>query len=95
MEIKAQAVADILKTIANKHRLLILCSLEEGEKTVSELHCYLPTISMSALSQHLSALKLSQMVKREKRGLHVYYQIQDERILRVIQVLKDTYCNDM
>ena len=94
MEIKAKEVADLLKIIANSNRLMVLCLLEEKRYTVSELNERIPGITMSALSQHLSSLKLAGLVKNEKCGMNVYYQIADLRIIEVIKVLKETYCRD-
>ena len=68
--------------------------LEEGKKTVSELNQVVPDISMPALSQHLSALRLAQLIQSEKHGLHVYYTISDWRIIKIIQLLKETYCSE-
>ena len=54
MEMKARKIADLLKLLANEHRLLILCSLISGPLTVSEIHTFTPNITVSALSQHLN-----------------------------------------
>ena len=89
MELKAKEVSQLLKLIANPYRLMILCMLEEGEKTVSELHEQIENISMPALSQHLSALRLAGLIDNEK---HVYYKILDTRILSVMKTLKEFYC---
>lgn len=93
MEVQAREVSEILKVIANPNRLMILCLLEKKEYTVSELHEKLNSISMAALSQHLSNLKLAGLVENEKLGLNVYYKIHDTRILEVIKVLKEMYCD--
>lgn len=92
MELKAKEVSQLLKLISNPYRLMILCILEEGEKTVSELHEQLTSITMPALSQHLSALRLAGLIVNEKHGLHVYYKLQDDRILKVMKTLKEVYC---
>lgn len=94
MEVKAKEVSDILKVISNVNRLMILCILEEGEKTVSDLNKKINGITMPALSQHLSSLKLAGIIKNEKKGMNVFYQISDYRIIEVIKVLKDVYCKD-
>lgn len=94
MEQKAQKVADILKVIANKNRLMILCILEDGMHTVSEIHEQITDISLPAISQHLSSLKLAGIVASEKKGMHVYYQIRDQRMVKVMNALKEMYCND-
>lgn len=92
MEVQAQIVADLLKIIANKNRLMILCILEEGSHSVSELNERINSISLPAMSQHLSSLKLAGFIKSEKNGLNVYYEIKDYKILEVIKVLKEMYC---
>ncbi len=92
MELKAKKVSDILKIISNKNRLLILCLLEEEKQTVSQLNEKINDISMAAISQHLSALKLAGIVDSEKKGLNVYYYISDLRIIKVMKTLKELYC---
>ncbi|NMB09392.1 MAG: helix-turn-helix transcriptional regulator [Tissierellia bacterium] len=92
MEIKAKEVSDLLKVIANVNRLMILCILEDGELSVTELHEKINGISMPALSQHLSVLKLAGIIDSEKKGLNVYYKIIDFRAIELIKVLKKLYC---
>jgi DNA-binding transcriptional ArsR family regulator len=55
----------VLKSMANEHRLLALCNLAEGEKSVGELQKLLP-LSQSALSQHLAILRRENLVKTRK-----------------------------
>ena len=50
MEEKAKKIAELLKVLANEHRLLILCALMKGCLTVGEIHKYCPAITASALS---------------------------------------------
>ena len=57
MEEQAKKIAELLKLLANEHRLLILCALIQGKLTVGEIHQYSPHITASALSQHLNQLK--------------------------------------
>lgn len=94
MEMKAREVSNLLKTIANENRLMVLCLLEEKKYTVSELNQQISGITMPALSQHLSSMKLAGLIKSEKVGMNVYYEIADRRILEVIKVLKETYCKE-
>ena len=88
MEQQAKEIADLLKIMANQHRLMILCYL----MNVSELHEKIPTISQSALSQHLILLKAHGILTSDKYGLQNVYRINDDRIKRVIQTLRETYC---
>lgn len=92
MEEKAKQLSHILKTISNANRLMILCVLEEGELSVGSICEQIPNISVAAVSQHLTALKLSGMVTSEKRGLHMYYRICDDRVIEMMKALKTLYC---
>ena len=84
MEEKAKKIAEVLKLLANEHRLLILC--------VGEIHQFTPGISSSALSQHLAQLKMAGILESEKQGMKVIYQIQDDKVIGLIDFLKKTYC---
>ena len=90
---KARKIADLLKLLANEHRLLILCSLISGPLTVSEIHTFTPNITVSALSQLLNQLKTDGILESEKIGMNVVYRIQDERIIALISAIKENYCN--
>ena len=92
MEEKAKKIAELLKLLANEHRLLILCVLVQGPLTVGEIHSFTSNITASALSQHLAQLKTAGILDSEKRGMNVFYRIQDERIIGMIAFLKEHYC---
>ncbi len=90
---KAKQIAELLKGLANENRLLILCALIEQPMNVTELSLKVPNIGQSALSQHLSVLKMMGFVDNEKKGLNVIYSIKDYRIEEIIFILKKNYCN--
>ena len=92
MEEKAKQVAELLKVLANENRLLILCSLIESPMTVGELSKTINTITQSALSQHLALLKAHRILDSTKNGQSITYFIHDDRILSVIEILRQTYC---
>lgn len=92
MEQQAKEIADLLKVMANQHRLMILCYLIERPMNVSELHEKIPNISQSALSQNLALLKAYGILDSSKYGLQNIYHINDDRIKKVIQTLRETYC---
>ena len=94
MEEQAKTIAELLKLLANEHRLLILCALVTGQLTVGDIHKCVPNITASALSQHLNQLKTAGILSSEKQGLTVIYQIQDERLIALIEVIKELYCSD-
>lgn len=92
MEKQAKKIAELLKMLANEHRLLILCALLKERRTVGEIHQYTPNITASALSQHLSQMKMAGILSSEKQGMNVFYWIQDERVIALIEAIKKEYC---
>ena len=94
MEENAKRIAELLKLLANEHRLLILCALTGGSLTVGEIHKFTPNITGSALSQHLNLLKTAGILDSEKQGLNVVYRIRDRRVTALISALKENYCQE-
>lgn len=94
MHKKAVEIAELLKTLANENRLLILCELIHGPKSVGELCGKLDHISQSALSQHLALLKAHGILSSIKSGQSVTYHLCDSRVENLIQVLRAHYCTD-
>jgi DNA-binding transcriptional ArsR family regulator len=88
----ADRAVDLLKRLANRHRLMILCSLAEGEASVSKLN-ELIDLSQSALSQHLAVLREDGLVSTRREGQTIHYALTDSPALRVIQTLHDIYCD--
>jgi len=83
LEARAEEVAALLKQLANKRRLLILCRLAAGKATVSEL-CAVAELSQSAISQHLAKMRKDGLVKGEKDGLQIHYSIIDPQCLDLL-----------
>ena len=81
----------VLKSMANEHRLLALCNLVEGEKSVSELQKLLP-LSQSALSQHLAILRRENLVKTRKSAQSVYYSLSSPEVIAIMTTLHDVFC---
>ena len=94
MEEQAKRIAELLKLLANEHRLLILCALMQGKMTVGEIHKYSPHITASALSQHLSQMKAAGILSSEKQGMNVVYEIEDQRVIALMESIKKQYCKD-
>lgn len=92
MEEQAKRIAELLKLLANEHRLLILCALIQGRLTVGEIHRHCSHITASALSQHLSQLKTAGILDSEKQGMNVIYWIQDQRVIALIESIRTYYC---
>ena len=94
MEEKAKKIASLFKILANEHRLLILCALMERPLSVGEIHEFTPGITLSALSQHLKQLKTAGIIDSDKKGMHVVYRIQDERVAVLMETVKEQYCKE-
>jgi DNA-binding transcriptional ArsR family regulator len=92
VEEKAKKIAELLKLLANEHRLLILCALIQEPMSVGKIHDFTPNISSSALSQHLSQLKTAGILESKKQGMNVIYRIQDENVVGLMDFLKAHYC---
>jgi len=81
----------LLKAMANEWRLMILCQLSEGEKTVSELQGVLG-LSQSALSQHLAILRREKIVRPRKHAQSVSYSLTGDEATKVMESLHDVFC---
>jgi DNA-binding transcriptional ArsR family regulator len=89
-DMAAHAV-ELLKAMANEWRLMILCQLSEGEKTVSELQDILG-LSQSALSQHLAVLRREKIVNARKHAQSVFYSLSGNDASKVMESLHDVFC---
>lgn len=87
----ASHACELLKAMANEWRLMILCQLSEGEKTVSELQSILG-LGQSALSQHLAVLRREKIVKARKHAQSVSYSLEGDEATRVMNTLHDVFC---
>ena len=87
----ASHAVDLLKAMANEWRLMILCQLAEGEKTVSELQASLG-LSQSALSQHLAVLRRERIVNSRKHAQSVSYSLAGDEAPKVMHTLHDVFC---
>ena len=91
MEENAAAAESVLKAMANRTRLLILCHLARGEMSVSQLNEQVP-LSQSALSQHLARLRQDGMVKTRRAAQSIYYSLNQGLPAQIIAVLYSHYC---
>ena len=88
---RAGEAASFLKSIANDSRLIVLCELVKGERSVGELEAVVG-LSQSALSQHLARLREAGLVKTRREQQSIYYSLADTGVSKVIGVLHDVYC---
>ena len=91
-EANALEVANVLRTLGNERRLMILCKLAEaGEMTVGAL-VEAVGLSQSALSQHLARLRDAKVVKTRRESQTIHYSLANQGVKRLIDVLYDLYC---
>jgi DNA-binding transcriptional ArsR family regulator len=88
---KADAAAELLKALANRHRLLIVCQLVGGERSVGELAEFLG-IRNSTVSQHLALLRKDGIVTARREGQTIFYAIGSPRARAVLEALYGIYC---
>jgi ArsR family transcriptional regulator len=93
MASNAQNAAAFLKTLAHEGRLMILCHLGSGEKSVGELEGLLQ-IRQAAVSQMLARLREEGLVLTRREGKTIYYSLANDNTSRVIGLLYDMFCAD-
>jgi ArsR family transcriptional regulator len=87
----AQDASDFLKSLSHKGRLLILCNLASGEKSVTELEALLD-LRQAAVSQQLARLRSDGLVSYRRDGKTIYYNLSDERVRQLINLLYEMFC---
>ena len=87
----AQTASDFLKAISHEGRLMILCSLANGEKSVTELERMLSS-RQAAVSQQLSRLRLEGLVTARREGKQIFYRLTDNRARRIIEQVYELFC---
>lgn len=89
----ARAAAGFLKALSHEGRLMILCQLASGEKSVTELEDLL-SARQAAVSQQLTRLRQEGLVTPRREGKAIYYSLADERARRVMEVVYDLFCKE-
>jgi DNA-binding transcriptional ArsR family regulator len=87
----AQQASDFLKALSHEVRLLILCFLMEGEKSVSEIERMLK-LRQPAISQQLARLRGEGLVEARRDGKNIYYSVARSEVRDVIGTLHDAFC---
>lgn len=91
-EANATEVADILRTLANERRLMILCKLVEwGEVNVTTL-AEAVGLSQSALSQHLAKMREEGVVTFRRESQTIWYRVADPRVGQLMATLYALFC---
>ena len=94
LEKHARQAADMLKQLSNINRLMILCTLVNGERSVGELH-KMTHLSQSALSQHLASLRSAQLVQTRRQAQTIFYSLSGTESIQIISALKSIYCREI
>ncbi|AWB50325.1 transcriptional regulator [Gemmobacter aquarius] len=90
---RATDAAAFLKALSHEGRLMILCHLASGEKSVTELERLLAS-RQAAVSQQLARLRLEGLVSSRRDGKTIFYSIEDPKVRRTIALVYDMFCKD-
>jgi len=93
MEINAKRAADFLKALGHEGRLMILCHLASGERSVTELERLLSQ-RQAAVSQQLARLRLERLVVSRRDGKTIYYSLADGRARQMIETIHELFCTE-
>lgn len=91
LERNAGRASDLLGSMANPRRLLVLCKLVEGEMSVNAL-AEAVGLSQSALSQHLAKLRQKGLVATRREGQTIYYRVAGDEVGAILSTLHGLYC---
>jgi DNA-binding transcriptional ArsR family regulator len=89
---RVKLVSSVLKTVSHESRLIILCHLVGGPKSVSELQVLI-SCRQASVSQQLSRLRFENLVVTRRIGKSVYYSLADGKTANLIGALHDIYCD--
>lgn len=92
LQIRAGTAERLLKAMASQPRLMILCELLKGERTVTALHQAVG-LSMSAMSQHLARLRADELVATRRESQTIQYSIASDPAKKVIETLYEVFCS--
>lgn len=91
MQDASARAARLMKALSHEGRLMVLCSLVGGERSVGDL-VRVTGLSQSALSQHLARLREDGLVATRREAQTIYYRLDAEEPRRVIELLHQLYC---
>lgn len=87
----ARRAVKFLKALSQESRLLILCHLASGEKSVTELEEFL-SARQAAVSQQLARLRLEGLVTFRREGKTIYYRLGSEEVRQMLETIYDLFC---
>ncbi len=92
MAASAEEAASCLRALSNPSRLLLLCQLVEGERSVGELETALE-LGQAYVSQQLARLRAEGLVQAARDGRIVRYSLSDPRVVPLLEVLYEQFCS--
>ncbi|MGZ5033721.1 MAG: ArsR/SmtB family transcription factor [Usitatibacter sp.] len=87
----ARRAAPLLKAMSNPSRLVILCQLAEGERSVGELEEAVG-LSQSGISQHLAVLRREHVVATRRDKQTVFYSLASADVVALMATLHKVFC---
>ena len=90
-EQQVEVVTELLKSIAHPIRMKILCFLMEGDKNVGEIEQEFGS-TISNISQHLTVLRKANIIDRRKEANFMFYSLKENKIIKLMETLKNNYC---
>lgn len=91
LESKAEDVAATLTALANPKRLVVMCTLLGGEKSVGDL-ATIASLAPAALSQHLAKMRALKLVTTRREGQTIFYSLASAEVRAVLETLYQVYC---
>ncbi len=91
MRESARNVTALLRALANEDRLMLLCQMTQGERSVGELEAQLD-IRQPTLSQQLGILRTEGLVATRREGKRIYYTVADPKVLALLSTLYTLFC---
>jgi DNA-binding transcriptional ArsR family regulator len=93
MAFAASRASELMRTLGHKDRLMVLCHLISGEKSVGELAGLLE-IPQSPLSQHLARMRKEELVTTRREAQTIFYSIASNEAARMVELMHELYCSD-
>ncbi len=88
---QAREASELMKALSHETRLVILCHLCDGEKSVSELETLLG-MPQATVSQQLARLRLDRLVSSRRDGRTIYYSVMNNEVSTIVKTLQEMFC---
>lgn len=88
---QARKATELLKALSHETRLMILCLLCEGEKSVSEIEAII-NLPQASVSQQLARLRMDDLVTTRREGRMIHYRLANNEVAPIVEALYDMFC---